>query len=101
MYKSWQNIESVWYHNDYKKCLTENKLKLSCESCESIIMVVNFNIDSTGKISDYKIISDKMCNKRFTPQLKVRFLEFFLNFIFPPELRSIMIQVRLGDSLKC
>jgi hypothetical protein len=100
-FQLWENIDSVWHYNNFNKCLSENKLKLSCAKCASIYLDVVFSIDSSGKLSDYKVVNERMCGGRFTPELKICFLEFFLNFNFPAELRRIKFQVRLGNSLKC
>ncbi len=100
-YKSWNNIDSVWHYNSFRKCLSENNLKLSCAKCESIYLDVIFTIDSTGKLIDYRIVNEKLCGGRFTPELKICFLEFFLDFNFPEELRRLKFQVKLGTGLKC
>ena len=98
---SWQGIDSVWHYNTYLGCMTDYKLKLSCAKCESVYLDVIFQIDSTGKLSDYKVVNEKMCGGKFSPDLKFCFLEFFINYNFPVELRRMKIQVRLGNSLKC
>lgn len=100
-YKSWNNIDSVWHYNTYQNCLINNKLKLSCAKCENIYLDVVFRIDSSGTLYDYKVVNENMCGMKFKPELKVCFLEFFINYIFPAELRNKSIQVRLGTGLKC
>ena len=98
---SWLGIDSVWHYNTYLTCMNDFKLKLSCAKCESVYLDVVFNIDSMGKLADYKIVTEKMCGQKFSPDLKICFLEFFINYNFPVELRRMKIQTRLGTILKC
>jgi hypothetical protein len=97
----WDSIDNYWLKNEFPVCLKNNKLKLSCSGCESIYLVVNFYIDKEGKLTKYDIVKEKVCGKTATTALKKCFLSYFQTLVFPPHLRNINIQVRLGNGLKC
>jgi hypothetical protein len=97
----WDSIDNYWLKNEFPLCLKNNKLKLSCSGCESIYLVVNLYIDKEGKLTKYDIVKEKVCGNVASPALKKCFISYFQTLVFPPALRSINIQVRLGNGLKC
>jgi hypothetical protein len=97
----WDSIDNYWLKNEFPLCLKNNKLKLSCSGCENIYLVVNFYIDNEGKLTKYDIVKEKVCGGTATAALKKCFLSYFQTLVFPPPLRNINIQVRLGNGLKC
>lgn len=100
-YAAWSTILSDWRKNIFFDCLKKQKLRLTCDGCESIYLHVNMNIDSTGKLVKYTITKEKMCGEKFRPELKEGFLNYFENLIFPPALQNKIINVYLGECLKC
>jgi hypothetical protein len=100
-YKAWHHFDTLWTRNIFPACLLENHLKLSCAECESIYFDVQLKINSAGKLVSHKVISSNMCGKDITTKLVKCCLDFFYFIEFPPELRNIILEVKLGNGLKC
>ncbi len=100
-WKDWNKIYDDWMKNEYHKILKENKLKMNCSECENIYLEVILNIDSTGKMTFYKLINSKKCTEKFSKKLEIQFMKSFFNMEFPPSLRNMFFEARLGTGLKC
>lgn len=98
---AWNNMHDEWRRNNFQDCLDKEKLKMSCAHCSSIYLTVDFNIDSAGKVLDYRIVKGTMCGKDFTERLKKCFLEYFLEATFPEGLRNMVFEITIGNGLKC
>lgn len=99
--KAWYALDSTWTHHIFPACLNENHVKLSCASCESVFLSVQLKIDSTGKLVSYKRIAGKMCGNELSKNMEKCMLDFFYFIEFPAELRNIILEVKLGNGLKC
>lgn len=97
----WNKIYQNWMKNEYHKILKENKLKMNCSGCENIYLEVILNIDSTGKMTFYKLVNSKKCAEKFSKKLEIQFMKSFFNLEFPPSLRNMFFEARLGTGLKC
>lgn len=97
----WNKIYQDWMKNEYSKILKENKLKMYCSGCENIYLEVILNIDSTGKMTFYKLVNSKVCTDKFSKKLEIQFMKSFFNLEFPPSLRNMFFEARLGTGLKC
>lgn len=95
------SILNVWMKNEFPHILKKNKLKLTCAGCYSIHMDVVLAVDENGKLLTSKIINTKCCGEEFSQRLESQFLEYFNTLIFPPSLRSLSFQYRLGTGLSC
>lgn len=100
-WKAWYTLDSMWSHQIFPACLNENHVKLSCASCESVFLSVQLKIDSTGKLVSHKSISGKMCGNDMSKNMEKCVLDFFYFIEFPVELRNIILEVKIGNSLKC
>lgn len=100
-YKAWKTIEQEWMSKEYGKILKENKLKMTCNACENIFMDAIINIDSNGKLKEYKTVKTRKCAGEFSKKLEERFMKWFLLQTFPAELYNLKFEVRLGTGLKC
>jgi hypothetical protein len=100
-WKAWYTLDSTWTHHIFPACLNENHVKLSCANCESVYLTVQLNIDSTGKLTTYNRISGKMCGNDLSKNIEKCMLDFFYFIEFPIELRNIILEVKLGNGLKC
>lgn len=100
-WKDWNKIYENWMKNEYHKILKENKLKMTCSGCENIYLDVVLNIDSTGKMTFYKLVDSKKCSEKFSKKLEIQFMKSFFNLKFPPSLRNMFFEARLGTGLKC
>jgi hypothetical protein len=99
-YKAWKKIEEEW-QKEYHKILKEQKLKLNCDGCSSVFLDAVISVDATGKMIYYKLINSHKCAEIFSKGLEIRFMKWFFNYKFPPELYNQKFEVRLGNSLKC
>ncbi len=99
--QAWNKMHDDWLKNYFSSCMVHNKVKLSCAHCSKVYLTVDFKIDSSGKVNNHRIVKDIMCGRPFTVQLKTCFLEFFLNAVFPEGLRNMILEVTLGNGLKC
>ena len=100
-YGAWKAIEQEWFAKEYHKILKENKLKMNCNGCSSIYMIIVITIDSTGKLTDHKVIKSRKCGDTFSKKLEDRFMKFFIDLKFPQELYNSKFEISLGTSLKC
>ena len=100
-YAAWKSIKNNWIVSDYEAIQTENKIKLSCKSCESFYIDVIIKINASGKLEYYKFVDGKNCKIAITKQQELRFMRNFFKFEYPPELRNTTFQTRLGNALKC
>ena len=100
-WKDWNKIYQDWMKNEYHKILKENKLKMNCSGCENIFLDVVLNIDSTGKMTFYKLVNSNKCSEKFSKKLEIQFMKSFFNLEFPPSLRNMYFEARLGTGLKC
>lgn len=100
-WKDWNKIYQDWMKNEYNKILKANKLKMTCSGCENIFLDVVLNVDSTGKMTFYKLVNSNKCSEKFSKKLEIQFMKSFFNLEFPPSLRNMYFEARLGTGLKC
>jgi hypothetical protein len=100
-WKEWYRLDTTWTKYMFPSCLHENKIKLSCGKCESVYITVQMKIDSSGQMVRYTLISGKMCGEKIPEKLVSCFLDFFKFLEFPACLRNIILEVKLGNGLKC
>jgi hypothetical protein len=100
-WNEWNNLDTTWTKNIMPVCLFENDIKLNCAKCESVYLKIQMEIDSTGKMVKYTKIKGNMCGNDFTQKLEKCFLDFFMFLEFPKELRNIILEVNIGNGLKC
>ena len=97
----WYSMDDVWHKKYYLNLLKENKLKLSCAGCENIYIDVIVEIDKNGKLISHKLVDGNQCGGKPTKKLVSSFIKYWYTYLFPPELRGLKIQIRLGTGLKC
>ncbi len=95
------SILDLWLATEYPTILQKNKLKMTCAKCENIFMDVVFIISNEGSLIDYEVVKMNKCGQDFSDELKAEFVFFFSRNKFPPALRSMHIEFRLGTGLKC
>lgn len=95
---AWDSIKQEWISNHYNKCLKQQKLKISCKDCPAAFIHVQLDIDAEGRLSTYKILKKRDCNKL---GLEECIMDYFEQLRFPKTLRKISLEVRLGRVLKC
>lgn len=100
-WKEWYALDTTWTENIMPVCMFENHVKLSCAECSKVYLTVQMVIDSAGKMIRYKKVNEIMCGKNFSENLEKCFLEFFKFIVFPADLRNIILEVKLGNGLKC
>lgn len=98
---AWYTIDSIWIHHIFPACLNENHVKLNCASCESVYILAQIKIDSAGKLVSYKNIKNNMCGKDISKNMEKCFFDFFYFIEFPAELRNMILEVNIGNGLKC
>ena len=98
---AWYSFDTTWRIHIFPSCLLENHLKQNCAHCENIFLIVRLKIDSTGKLISHEKVSGEMCGQEISDKLVKCFLDFFYFLEFPPELRNVILEVKLGNSLKC
>lgn len=98
---AWNDMHDEWRRNNFQDCLDKEKLKLSCAHCSSIYLTVDFKIDSTGKVREYRVVKENRCGNDFTESLKTCFLTYFLAVQFPEALRNMVFEITIGNGLKC
>ncbi|HOY30978.1 MAG TPA: hypothetical protein PKW80_03775 [Bacteroidales bacterium] len=99
--QAWNDMTDQWLSCCFYDCLKQSNIKLSCARCSKVLLTVDLQIDSSGLISQYRIIRENRCGSPFTEKLRQCFLEFFINAIFPENLRHIVFEINIGNGLKC
>lgn len=99
--EAWKTIDSVWMSEVYWNVLKKHKIKMTCAHCEKVMMHVDLKIDSTGKLTDYKVEKSMQCGSSFSPEMEEEFLNFFKALDYPQALRNLRIHAMLGTGLKC
>jgi hypothetical protein len=99
-WKAWKIVEEKW-QKEYARILKEQKLKMSCDGCESIFLDAVLSINAEGRMEYYKALNSKKCAEKFSKGLEIRFMKWFFNYKFPEELFNTKFEVRLGTGLKC
>jgi len=100
-YAAWQSIKNNWEATEFEKIKAEQKVVLSCKSCNAFYADFIFTINASGKLESYKLLAGKKCGQSISKELEVRIVRMFLKFEFPGALRNITFQTRLGNALKC
>jgi hypothetical protein len=102
--EAWQlmnGIRSQWMKNEYRPLLRKYGLRMRCSSCEYVYLDVQLTIDGEGKVTGHKVVHENRCGKPFTDAMRKDFLRSYLALTFPPELRKLVIETRLGTGLTC
>jgi hypothetical protein len=99
--QAWRTIEQEWLKTEYPKILLQQKLKMNCSGCENIYMDAIFTIDAQGRLKRYELVNSKKCADKFSKVLAARFTDWFFAAQFPPVLRELSFEVRLGTGLSC
>jgi hypothetical protein len=100
-WKEFNDFRDTWVRNSFPRCLEQSKLHLTCDGCEKIYIVVRITINSDGKMVGYEKISEHVCGRPAPAKLERCFIEYLESIIFPRKLRSMIIETRLGNGLKC
>lgn len=100
-YQQADSILNVFMKVEYPALLKKYKLKMNCGNCTSVFMDVVFFIEPDGHIVDYVMVDSKKCGAEFDEEMQADFVFFFVQINFPPSLRDMHLQYRLGTSLKC
>ncbi|MEI6122589.1 MAG: hypothetical protein WCQ95_03070 [Bacteroidota bacterium] len=98
---AWNNLYDVWRSNFFYDCLSKSNIHIRCAQCDGVFMLIDFQINDKGFITNYRIVDQDMCGDDFTEKLLNCFLMYFLTIDFPKELRNMILEVHLGTSLKC
>jgi hypothetical protein len=98
---AWRKIDSAWMDGIYWECLKTQKLKMDCSRCEDIMIKADMQIDSSGKLVQYRVVYQDVCGRDINKKLEDCFMEYFLQLIFPIELRNHIFKANLGTGLKC
>jgi hypothetical protein len=101
VYHAWNSLDSTWMARDYWAILKINKLKMTCDGCEHILMHADLNVDANGRLVEYRVVRSDMCGPEFSSQLASAFMEYFFSITFPSALRNRVFRVILGTGLKC
>ncbi|HNZ43021.1 MAG TPA: hypothetical protein PLI16_02315 [Bacteroidales bacterium] len=99
--QAWAAMHETWLTCCFYDCLKQNNIALSCARCEKVMLTVDFKIDSNGRATEYRIIKENRCGKPFSEKLKQCFLEYFLEATFDETLRNIVLEISIGNGLKC
>src|SRR3954471_5943652 len=82
-YSAWKRILNGWIGSDYQMIQAENKVTLSCKSCNAFYMEVEMKINANGKLEYYKMTDGKKCGMAISKQLELRIMRNFFKFEFP------------------
>lgn len=98
---SWQSIREEWMKRQYWDSLKAHGLELTCSGCSSIYIDLGFQIDADGKIIHHEVLGGTACGTSIEHDLVQKWIQYFLDRVYPKELRTLKIQSRLGTGLSC
>lgn len=102
--EQWRDFNAISEHfvrNVFPRCLSQSKLKLTCSGCEYIYIIVRIEINADGRLVGYSKIRENVCGRHAPGNLERCFIEYLESITFPGNLRSMIIETRLGNGLKC
>ncbi|HEY9206914.1 MAG TPA: hypothetical protein VIO58_13460 [Candidatus Methanoperedens sp.] len=101
----WNMMFDSWLRNKFRPGLRALHYKQNCIQCGDIYFIVRFYVDKEGHISKYKIVREEIdCNNKTVQQnneLRKTITNDFIEWIFPPSLRNIIIEARMGEVKRC
>lgn len=100
-YQQADSILNIFMKVEYPALLKKYKLKMNCANCTGVFMDVVLFIEPDGHVVDYVVTDSKKCAVEFDEEMQAEFVFFFVQINFPPSLRDMHLQYRLGTSLKC
>jgi hypothetical protein len=100
-HEEFDKILEYWKTSKYHNCMAESRLKMSCSGCEYVYIIVRISIDRSGRISGYTKAGENVCGQKAPEKLERCFMEYLESITFPPCLRNMTIETRLGTGLKC
>jgi len=102
--RAWQlmnDIQAQWMKDEYRPLLRKHRLRMRCSSCEYVYLDVQLTIDAEGRVTAHEVVRENRCGKPFTAAMRKDFLRSYLALTFPPELRNLVLEARLGTGLSC
>ena len=99
--KAWNDIKESWMKNEYRSCIKEFRLKMTCGDCVYIYIKAVITIDHNGKIKSFRKTGENICGGKISPALEKCFIKPLEQKTFPEELKDTGFETMLGTGLKC
>ena len=102
---AWNTLFDSWLRDKFRASLKALHYKQDCIQCGDIYFVTRFYVDQTGHVSKYKIVREEIdCRGKTAQQnneLRKTITDSFGTWIFPPSLRNVIIEARMGAVTRC
>jgi hypothetical protein len=102
---AWNSLFDSWRRDEFWPGLETLNYKQDCVQCGDIYFVTRFHIDQQGQVSKYQIVREEIdCRGKTTRQnneLRKAITRSFSGWIFPPSLRNVVVEVRMGEVTRC
>ena len=102
---AWNTLFDSWLCNKFRLSLRALHYKQNCIQCGDIYFVTRFYVDQEGHVSKYKIVREEIdCSSKTAQQnneLRKTITNGFVSLIFPPSLKNMTIEARMGEVTRC
>jgi hypothetical protein len=102
---AWNTLFDSWLRNEFRPSLKKLHYKQDCMQCGDIYFITRFYVDQEGHVSKYKIVREEIdCNNKTDQQnneLRETITNGFEAWIFPPSLKNMIIEARMGEVTRC
>ena len=103
--QAWNTLFDSWMRDTFRPILKALHYKQDCIQCGDIYFVTRFYIDQEGHVSKYKIVREEIdCSSKTAQQnneLRKMITSGFVAWIFPPSLKNMIIEARMGEVTRC
>ena len=102
---AWGTLFDDWVRDEFRPTLKMLDYKQDCVQCGDIYFVTQFYVDQEGHVREFKIVREEIdCRSKTTREnddLRERLTSSFAGLIFPPSLRGVIVEARMGEVTRC
>ncbi len=103
--EDWNKLCEDWLQSSFRPGLRALHYNQDCVQCADIYFVIRFYVDHAGLVNRYEIVREEIDCRAKTPQQNDKLRETitaeFATWVFPPSLRDIIIEARMGVVTRC
>ncbi|MEK6337407.1 MAG: hypothetical protein AABM67_20990 [Acidobacteriota bacterium] len=103
--RDWSTLFDGWVRDEFRPTLKTLAYKQDCVQCGDIYFVTQFHVDQEGYVREFKIVREEIdCRSKTVPEndaLREKLTSNFTGWIFPPSLRGVIVEARMGEVTRC
>lgn len=101
----WNTMFGSWLRERFRPILKALDYKQDCIQCGDIYFITRFYVDQEGHVSKFEIVREEIdCSSKTEQQnneLRKAIANGFGAWIFPPTLKNMIIEARMGEVKRC